>query len=119
MVKQEWGLKRLCQGCGTRFYDLGKSPIICPKCSHAFDPEFFVRGRRSNKTSIATTTTPKATSESTTLFETLENEEEAGFQVEGETNEIEENDLMEDTSDLGGDDENVVESIGLRDEEAS
>ena len=37
---------------------------------------------------------PKATSESTTLFETLENEEESGFQVEGEANEMAEEGLV-------------------------
>ena len=33
MVKLELGTKRLCSGCGARFYDLNKDPIVCPKCS--------------------------------------------------------------------------------------
>jgi uncharacterized protein (TIGR02300 family) len=32
MVKPELGLKRLCVSCGTRFYDLTRSPAVCPKC---------------------------------------------------------------------------------------
>lgn len=32
MAKSELGTKRLCPHCGAKFYDLGKSPIICPKC---------------------------------------------------------------------------------------
>ncbi len=32
MVKLELGTKRLCSGCGARFYDLNKDPIVCPKC---------------------------------------------------------------------------------------
>ncbi|WP_339852442.1 FYDLN acid domain-containing protein, partial [uncultured Nisaea sp.] len=32
MAKPEWGIKRTCQSCGARFYDLMKSPIVCPKC---------------------------------------------------------------------------------------
>lgn len=32
------GLKRVCMFCSTKFYDLGKTPIICPKCGEAFDP---------------------------------------------------------------------------------
>lgn len=32
MVKPELGNKRVCVSCSTRFYDLGKSPAICPKC---------------------------------------------------------------------------------------
>jgi uncharacterized protein (TIGR02300 family) len=32
MAKPELGLKRVCVACGTRFYDLTRSPAICPKC---------------------------------------------------------------------------------------
>jgi uncharacterized protein (TIGR02300 family) len=32
MVKPELGLKRTCVACGTRFYDLCRTPAICPKC---------------------------------------------------------------------------------------
>ena len=39
MIKPEWGIKRHCQACGVNFYDLKRSPIVCPKCSEVFDPE--------------------------------------------------------------------------------
>ncbi len=32
MAKPELGLKRSCVACGTRFYDLARSPAVCPKC---------------------------------------------------------------------------------------
>ncbi len=32
MVKAELGTKRVCVSCSTKFYDLSKSPAICPKC---------------------------------------------------------------------------------------
>ncbi len=32
MAKLELGTKRLCAGCGAKFYDLSKDPIHCPKC---------------------------------------------------------------------------------------
>jgi uncharacterized protein (TIGR02300 family) len=32
MVKPELGNKRICVECGTRFYDLTRSPAVCPKC---------------------------------------------------------------------------------------
>ncbi|HVZ09083.1 TIGR02300 family protein [Rhodopila sp.] len=32
MAKPELGMKRVCVACNTRFYDLQKSPAICPKC---------------------------------------------------------------------------------------
>lgn len=28
----ELGSKHECLSCGTKFYDLGKSEIVCPKC---------------------------------------------------------------------------------------
>lgn len=32
MAKPELGLKRVCVACGTKFYDLAKTPATCPKC---------------------------------------------------------------------------------------
>lgn len=32
MAKPEWGTKRECTECGARFYDLTRTPIVCPKC---------------------------------------------------------------------------------------
>ena len=32
MAKPELGTKRLCGSCAAKFYDLGKDPIVCPKC---------------------------------------------------------------------------------------
>ena len=37
MAKPELGIKRLCAGCGAKFYDLNKSPIVCPKCSTVYE----------------------------------------------------------------------------------
>ncbi|MXP46379.1 TIGR02300 family protein [Altererythrobacter luteolus] len=40
MVKPEWGTKRTCPKCGTRFYDLGKDdPATCIECGEEWDPE--------------------------------------------------------------------------------
>ena len=47
MAKPEWGRKRTCQVCGKKFYDLNKSPIICP-CPEAveFDPDLYLKSRK-------------------------------------------------------------------------
>ena len=37
MAKPELGTKRLCGSCGAKFYDLGKDPIVCPKCGTVFE----------------------------------------------------------------------------------
>ena len=46
MAKPEWGKKRTCQVCGKKYYDLNKSPIICPSCGAEFDPNHYLRTRK-------------------------------------------------------------------------
>ena len=36
MAKTDLGTKRLCGNCGAKFYDLSKTPIVCPKCESVF-----------------------------------------------------------------------------------
>jgi uncharacterized protein (TIGR02300 family) len=36
VAKPELGSKRQCQNCGTKFFDLSKDPIVCPKCGTVF-----------------------------------------------------------------------------------
>src|SRR3954470_23286457 len=47
LAKPEWGTKRICPSCGARYYDLLRDPVVCPKCSTPFDPEAFLKARRS------------------------------------------------------------------------
>ena len=47
MVKAEWGTKRTCPKCGTRFYDLGKEdPVTCIHCGIAWDPEPVLKSKQ-------------------------------------------------------------------------
>jgi uncharacterized protein (TIGR02300 family) len=36
LAKPDLGTKRLCANCGAKFYDLSKTPIVCPKCETVF-----------------------------------------------------------------------------------
>ncbi|MGI8725901.1 MAG: TIGR02300 family protein [Methyloceanibacter sp.] len=36
MSKPARGSKRVCPSCGARFYDLNRSPIICPVCQTVY-----------------------------------------------------------------------------------
>lgn len=45
MAKPELGLKRLCPSCGAKYYDLNRSPILCPKCGTQFDAGLAARAR--------------------------------------------------------------------------
>ena len=32
MTKPELGAKHTCQNCGAKYYDLNRTPIVCPRC---------------------------------------------------------------------------------------
>ncbi|HEX8447411.1 MAG TPA: TIGR02300 family protein [Sphingomonas sp.] len=47
MTKPEWGAKRTCPKCGTRFYDLGKDdPVTCIECATQFEPETVLKSKQ-------------------------------------------------------------------------
>lgn len=47
MVKPEWGTKRSCPKCGTRFYDLGKEdPVSCIDCGEEWTPEPVLKAKQ-------------------------------------------------------------------------
>lgn len=47
MVKPEWGTKRTCPKCGTRFYDLGaEDPVTCIECGTPWMPEPILKSKQ-------------------------------------------------------------------------
>ena len=47
MVKPEWGAKRTCPKCSTRFYDLGKdNPVHCIECHNEWVPEPVLKSKQ-------------------------------------------------------------------------
>lgn len=46
MSRENWGTKRICQSCGVKFYDFGKSPILCPICGAPFDINTLLRRKK-------------------------------------------------------------------------
>ncbi|PZN92525.1 MAG: TIGR02300 family protein [Alphaproteobacteria bacterium] len=47
MVKAEWGTKRACPKCNTRFYDLTKDePVTCIACGYAWAPEPILKSKQ-------------------------------------------------------------------------
>ena len=46
MANPEWGKKRICLACNTKYYDFNKSPIICPSCGTEFDPDKYLKIRK-------------------------------------------------------------------------
>ena len=120
MAKPEWGMKRICPSCGTRYYDLMHDPIVCPKCSTPFDPEAFLRSRRARPAVVAEREVePVGAEDADTELETEEadiaEEEEAVPLEEGEE---EDEEVLEDASELGEDEDDMAEVIeNVEDEE--
>jgi len=47
MVKPEWGTKRTCPKCSTRFYDLGHdNPCHCINCENEWLPEPVLKSKQ-------------------------------------------------------------------------
>lgn len=59
MPKEEWGTKRLCPHCATRFYDLNNNPMFCPACGSEMTPESLSEGRTKSSVSEKTASSSK------------------------------------------------------------
>jgi uncharacterized protein (TIGR02300 family) len=99
VLKQAWGSKRQCQECGARFYDLNKDPIVCPKCHKVFEPEAAKPSRRGRPQPAPKKPVPQPAPEAEAA--------EGDLEVEGD----EEEEVLEDTSELGEDEDDVAEVI--------
>ncbi len=121
VVKPEWGTKRICPSCGTRYYDLLRKPVLCPKCSTPFDPEAFLRSRRTRPAApVEKDLEPAGAEELETGLEPEEAEEvqEEEEAVPLEEAEEEDEELLEDASELGEDEDDMAEVIeNVEDEE--
>jgi len=121
VAKPEWGTKRICPSCGTRYYDLLRDPIVCPKCSTPFDPEAFLRARRARPPiPVEKPLEPVGAGDldpdiETEEVETVEAGAETAVPIEGAEEEDEE--LIEDASELGEDEDDMAEVIDNVEEE--
>ena len=103
MVKPEWGTKRTCPKCATRFYDLGKEdPVVCIACNTAFNPEPILKSKQPLPFEVIKTDKP----------------EKDDADLEGEDIDIAEDEepSADDEVDLGGDDDLGVETGGNEDD---
>ncbi|SEN06151.1 TIGR02300 family protein [Sphingomonas gellani] len=47
MIQPEWGTKRTCPKCATRFYDLQKDdPVTCINCGYGWEPEPILKSKQ-------------------------------------------------------------------------
>ncbi len=98
LPKPEWGTKRICSNCETRYYDMMKAEPECPICGTPYDPS--ARNRRARPVADAR--------------RTKEQPEPAAIDAGSEDLEIE-TELDEDIDDLDSGDD-VVENVASIDE---
>ena len=108
MAKPELGLKRQCVACGTRFYDLTRSPAVCPKCGTE-QPAEMPRARRPGGGAAAAAAEAKARKPAPAAEPALEDAEVEGL-VEAED---EDEEVLEDTSDLEDGDADLAGDIAV------
>ncbi|MGC2854960.1 TIGR02300 family protein [Novispirillum sp. DQ9] len=104
MSKPEWGTKRTCTTCGARFYDMLKSPIVCPKCGAENEKET-TKVKRGGKSSRGDAVKKVAAAK------VVADEEDLDEDLIDAESDADDDDLMEDASDLGEDDEDMAEVI--------
>lgn len=119
MAKPEWGTKRVCQSCGTRFYDLMRTPCTCPKCGSVVEAEVVFKPRRQSASDRAAAKLAPAADLGVAAvvegddIEAIEDEDaEDGVEVKEEDDA-----LMEDVADLGEDDDDMAEVMEHLDDE--
>ncbi|MEZ0244047.1 MAG: TIGR02300 family protein [Sphingomonas sp.] len=106
MVKAEWGTKRGCPKCGTRFYDLTKDePVTCINCGYAWEPEPILKSKQPLPFEAAKAAVPAAEVADTDL-----GDEDLDIGADDEEP------SADDDVDLGGDDDLGVETGGNDDE---
>ena len=107
MVKPEWGTKRTCPKCATRFYDLGKDdPVNCINCGVSWYPEPVLKSKQPLPFEVA-----KPEAEVKEDADLASEDLDIDVDTEAEQN-------PDDEVDLGGDDDIGVPGPGEEDEEA-
>lgn len=106
MIKAEWGTKRSCPKCATRFYDLGKDdPVSCINCGYAWEPEPILKSKQPLPFEVAKTV------KADTSDDLAGPDEDLATAVEDEEP------SADDEVDLGGDDDLGVETGAAEDEQ--
>ena len=112
MAKPDLGKKHICQSCSAPFYDLNRKPAVCPKC----DTEVvaLVKGRKVAAEKVKPAEEKPAESKDSEELDDLDNIEvlvdaDDDLADDDLADEEDDDDLIEDASDLGADDDDMSE----------
>ncbi len=119
-AKKDLGTKLSCQSCGAKFYDLKKKNLVCPKCDEAY----VAAKPKTRRAAVKAVVEPKAAAEAKAEAAATEIPANDDAPDEAKVDDDVEDDgsddsLMEDTSDIGGEEENmtgVIENVGTADD---
>ena len=117
MAKPEWGKKRICLACNTKYYDFNKSPIICPSCGSEFDPDIYLKSRKGkNLSTKAASEKNQNTSEDMSNIDNLETDTDDEV-VSDDDHLLDINTENQDTEAEAGVELNIDEDISFIDED--
>ena len=110
VTKAKLGKKLTCSNCGAKFYDLKKKQPVCPKCGE----DYVVQKPKTRRAAPPVEPAPAPAPDAT---ETIEGEDglitsELEDEILEDDEEGKEDTVIEDTSEIGGDDEDIGEVIG-------
>ncbi len=121
MVKAEWGTKKLCQGCGASFYDMRHDPVICPKCGEQHVPAVVSKSSRSRSDSaaVAAPAEPEKVAETKSVEAdngAVNSEDDGNIlagedDIESDDDKSDDDDVIEDPSEMGEDEDDMLEVI--------
>ena len=109
VIKSRLGTKLTCHKCGAKFYDMKKKHPVCPGC----DTEYTKVKTKQRRSSPTETQVPvlKTADKSNSEEEFLEGELNDDL-LGGDDDKDEDNTIMEDTSDISEDNEDIGEVVG-------
>jgi len=85
MVKPEWGTKRTCPKCSTRFYDLANdNPVHCIECGNEWIPEPVLKSKQPLAFEVAATPTKEPAQDDELAAEDLAVDEDAEISADEE-----------------------------------
>ena len=112
VAKAGWGRKLTCHKCGVKYYDMKKKNVRCPECDAEYKA-VKIKPRRGMRTDNPKST-PKKTIKSDPEGEVIDLDLD-DENLDAGNDENQDNTIMEDTSDISGDDEDIEEVIGVVD----
>ena len=112
MAKAGWGCKLTCHKCGVKYYDMKKKNVRCPACDAEYKAVKIKprRGMRTDNPKSTPKKTIKSDPEGEVIDVDLDDEN-----LDAGNDEDQDYTIMEDTSDISGDDEDIEEVVGVVD----